>query len=141
MLMGERPPSKNNISVVFGMVVFHLIHRPFSFKIKKSLIKHYTLSRTDNTIRGTTLFYGKIPYSLQDTNISLATDVCVTSWNTQRITLLTMPSAAHLTVCISIRFSAPRTLCSAHILLLLLLQRFIEYLALIIRHYRATNVK
>jgi len=42
-------------------------------------------SRTNNTIRGATLIYGKNPYSLQDTNISLATDVCVTSWNTQRI--------------------------------------------------------
>ena len=56
-------------------------------------------------------------------------------------TPLTMPSAVHLTVCISTRLSASRTLCSAQILLLSLLQRFIEYLISCIVQYQEINVK
>jgi len=52
-------PSKNNASVVLGMADFRLVHCLDSFHNKKSLIKHNASSRTNKTIRGTTLIYGK----------------------------------------------------------------------------------
>ena len=51
------------------------------------------------------------PCALRNTFIFPATDVCLTSQNTKR-SPFPVPSAVHLTICISTRLSPSRTLCA-----------------------------
>ena len=83
----------------------HRFWEPYSIQsrtIKKSSTV-LLLSRTNKTIiRGATLIH-HIRCALQDTDISMATDVCPTLQNTLRVIItshLTAPSAVHLTTCI-----------------------------------------
>ena len=75
------------------------------------------------TSRGATLLHDLLSCSYRNTIILLTTDVCLTSHHTRHIKPLCkycgssvlpfhVPSAAHLTNCVTIRFSASRTLCA-----------------------------